>query len=239
MPAMSPGKGPSAANPIEGSTMTILYGMPNACSLASHIALIWSGQPFELRLLSHAEEAGASFQRINPKACVPVLMTDAGEVLTESLAVLQYVALHNPDARLGADPADGFEQARMNECLAELVSDVHMAWAPVFVPERYVMHKAHEEEARQAAYGQLDKQYRRLDGVLAKIAVDAKPTWRLFKRRTVADAYLYVMCSWIDNTPTPLASYPALAAYKTWLDSDPGIQQALQVEIGDVQCAIP
>jgi hypothetical protein len=37
MPAMSPGKGPSAANPNEGSTMTILYGMPNACSLASHI----------------------------------------------------------------------------------------------------------------------------------------------------------------------------------------------------------
>ena len=218
--------------------MTILYGMPNACSLASHIALIWSGEPFELRLLSRDDEARDSFLMINAKGCVPVLITDTGEILTESLAVLQYVALHSPNARLGANPVDGMEQARMNECLAELVSDVHMAWSPVFVPERYIMSKEHEQEARQAAYGQLDKQYRRLDGVLAKIAIDAKPTWRLFNRRTVADAYLYVMCSWISNTPTPLTAYPALAAYKMWLDADPGIRLALQVEVGDMQRAI-
>ena len=218
--------------------MTILYGMPNACSLASHIALIWSGQPFELRLLSREELAMAPFLKINAKACVPVLITDDGEILTESLAVLQYIALHSPDARMGADSSDGLQQARMNECLAELVSDVHVAWSPVFVPERYTSRKEHEEEARQAAFGQLDKQYRRLDGVLAKISVDAKPTWRLFNRRTVADAYLYVMCSWIGNTPTPLADYPALSAYKLWLDADPGIRQALQVEVGDAQCAI-
>ena len=126
----------------------------------------------------------------------------------------------------------------MNECLAELVSDVHMAWSPVFVPERYTTQKEHQEEVRQAAFGQLDKQYRRLDGVLAKIAIDAKPTWRLFSRRTVADAYLYVMCSWIGKTPTPLAAYPALSAYKKWLDSDPAIQQALQTEVGEPQSAI-
>ena len=52
--------------------------------------------------------------------------------------------------------------------------------------------------------------------------------WMLFKLRTVVDAYLYAMCSWKDDTPTPLASFPALSAFKRKLDSDAGIQRALR-----------
>ena len=66
--------------------------------------------------------------------------------------------------------------------------------------------------------------------------------WRLPGRADQELAYavqhLYVMCSWIGRTPTPLSTYPALSAYKTWRDADPGIRQARQVEVGDVQCAL-
>ena len=201
-----------------------LYAMQGACSLASHIALIWGGVPYELVMLSHAEAGGDAFKRVNPKGAVPALALDDGTVLTESLAVLQHVAALAPGARLGADPGDALEQARMNELLADLVSDVHKAWAPVFAPSRYVTQKANEDDAKQAALAQLDKQYARLDRMMQG------RDWALFGRRTVADAYLYVMCRWKDKTPAPIAAYPALAAFKARLDADAGVRQAMQEE---------
>ena len=201
-----------------------LYAMQGACSLASHIALIWGGVPYELVMLSHAEAGGDTLKRVNPKGAVPTLALDDGTVLTESLAVLQYVAGLAPGAHLGANPSDALEQAKMNELLADLVSDVHKAWAPVFVPNRYVTQKANEDDAKQAALAQLDKQYARLDRMMQG------HEWALFGRRTVADAYLYVMCRWKDKTPQPIASYPALAAFKARLDKDAGVERAVQEE---------
>jgi glutathione S-transferase len=204
--------------------MMKLYVMQGACSLASHIALIWAGLPYEMVMLSHAEAGAAVFRRINPRGAVPALVLDNGTVITESLAVLQYIAGLAPHSRLGSEPTNGLEQAQMNELLAYLVSDVHKAWAPVFVPNRYVTHKSAEDDVRQAAFEQLDKVYTRLNDMMQG------RDWALFGRRTVADAYLYVMCSWKDNTPTPLTHYPVLAAHKARLDADPAVKRALQEE---------
>ena len=201
-----------------------LYAMQGACSLASHVALIWAAVPYDLAMLSHAEAGGDAYKQINPKGAVPALALDDGTVRTESLAVLQYIAGLSLGAHLGADPGDALAQARMNELMADLVSDVHKTWAPVFVPGRYVTQKANEDDAKQAALGQLDKQYARLDQMMQD------REWALFGRRTVADAYLYVMCRWKDKTPQPIAHYPELAAFKTRLDGDAGVQQAVQEE---------
>jgi glutathione S-transferase len=197
-----------------------LYVMPGACSLASHIALVWAGLPYELVVLSHEEAGGEAFRRINPKAAVPALVLDDGTVITESLAVLQYIAAMAPHTHLGSESGHALAQAQMNELLAYLVSDVHKAWAPVFVPGRYVTRQSDEDDARQAAFGQLAKQYARLNQMM-----DGRD-WALFGHRTVADAYLYVMCSWKDNTPDSLNDYPALAAYTERLGRDPGIRCA-------------
>jgi len=204
--------------------MMKLFTMSGACSLASHIALVWAQAEFELAVVSKENLASEPFGQINPKRVVPALVVDDGSVLTESLAVLQYVAETHPVARLGAESA--WERARMNECLAYLVSDVHLAWSPVFVPERYVTVKANEGDARQAAFLQIDRHFRQVNDELA--GSHGGGEWLLFNRCTVADAYLYVMCSWKGDTPTPLTSFPALNAFKLRLDNDPGIQRALR-----------
>ncbi|CAN5496025.1 glutathione S-transferase N-terminal domain-containing protein [soil metagenome] len=204
----------------------ILYLMPGSCSLASHIALVWAGADYTVKRLDRETVRGAAYRRINPNAVVPALELADGTVLTESLAILEYVADKFPGARLGLEREDLLGRARLNEALAELVSDVHGAWSPVMVPERYATLEHDEEEAKQAAYVQLHIHYERLDRVMQG------RTWLLFDRRTVADAYLYVMCSWQARTPTPLTEYPALAAYKLRLDADPGVQRALREEGG-------
>ena len=198
-----------------------LYVLPGACSLASHIALHWAGSDAEMVVLSRSDLQG-DYTRINPKASVPALLLDDGTVLTESLAVLLYIADTHPAAQLGA--TDVLARARLNEALAELVSDVNTAWAPFFSPARFVASEAHYDEAKQAAAKQIDKQYRRLDGIMQG------RDWRVLGRRTVADAYLYIMCTWKDKSPQKLAEYPALAAFRARLDQDTGVQKALAME---------
>ena len=201
-----------------------LYVMPGACSLASHIALLWAGAPFDLQVLSHKDVGDEAFRRLNPKSAVPTLVLDDGTVITESLAILDYIADRWPGAALGAAKDDLVGRARLNEALAELVSDVHKAWAPVFVPRRFVIRVTDEDGARRAAFRELDLHYARLDGLMRN------QDWRVLGHRTVADAYLYVMCRWKDMTPTPLANFPALAAFGARLDADPVVKAALQRE---------
>jgi glutathione S-transferase len=212
-----------------------LFTMPGACSMASHIALIWTGLPFELGVLDHDSVHGSAFARINPKMSVPALVLDDGTVITESLAVLFYIAELNRAARLGASNHDALAWAKLNETMSELVSEVHKAYAPIFVPGRYVTDEAARGSVKQAAYILLDQKFDRLDALMS----DGRQ-WLALGHRSVADAYLYLMCSWKDSTPTPLSHFPHLAAHAARMKADPGVQRAQREQAGgsDVQAAV-
>jgi glutathione S-transferase len=63
-----------------------LYYAPGACSLASHIALHEAGFSFEhesVDLRTKMTAAAADFTAINPKGCVPGVILDKGEMVTE------------------------------------------------------------------------------------------------------------------------------------------------------------
>jgi glutathione S-transferase len=203
-----------------------LYTMPGACSMASHIALIWAGLPFELEVLDHDSVHGPEFTRINPKASVPALVLEDGTVITESLAVLLYIADRNPAARLGVSTDDLIAKAKLNETMSELVSEVHKAYAPIFVPGRYVTDEAAQESVKQAAYLQLDQKFDRLEALMS----DGRQ-WLALGHRSVADAYLHLMCSWKDNTSTPLAHFLHLAAHSARMKADPGVQRAAREQV--------
>ena len=205
-----------------------LYYMPGTCALASHIALIWSGVDYQLERLSYEAAHAPEFMALNPKGAVPTMTFEASDghpmVLTESLAVLLYIAALNPAARLGAIQGDALEQARMNEIMAELVSEVHKAFVPAFVPDRYTVDEAAQDGARAAAFKMVEKSFRRLNTYLEG------RDCMVFGRRTVADAYLHVMSRWLANTPTPVSSYPNVARHFEQLSIDAGVKRALAEE---------
>ena len=86
-----------------------LFYKPGACSLASHIALRESGLDFTLQSVDLAQkrlENGEDYLLINPKGQVPALLLDDDILLTEGVAIMQYIADQVPDRHLLAPGLD-------------------------------------------------------------------------------------------------------------------------------------
>src|SRR5712672_2672572 len=113
-----------------------LYITPGTCSLASNIALHEAGIPFEMSKVDKRTKRvdGVEFVTINAKGYVPALRLDDGQVLTENVAVLQYIADLNPAAKL-APPAGTLERYRMLEWLSYINSELHKGFSPLFSSE--------------------------------------------------------------------------------------------------------
>ena len=77
-----------------------LYMTPGACSLADHIVLTEAGirvDTVKVDLATRRTEHCDDFTSINPKGYVPALVLDSGEVLTENVAIMSYIARQFPD----------------------------------------------------------------------------------------------------------------------------------------------
>src|SRR5215211_6432700 len=108
-----------------------LYYAPGACSLADHIALIEAGLPFQTEkvdLKTKRTETGADYMSLNPKGYVPALELDDGQILTENIAVLSYVA----DRSGKLMPANGMPRWRVLETTAFISTELHKNFKPFF-----------------------------------------------------------------------------------------------------------
>src|ERR1700752_2255335 len=81
--------------------MLRLHHAPMACSLASRLALLEAHLPHEIVFVDTraGDQRSDSYRRINPRGQVPALEPPAG-VLTESAAILPYIAELAPEKRL-------------------------------------------------------------------------------------------------------------------------------------------
>jgi len=196
-----------------------LYFAPGACSLASHIALQEAGLDYALErvdLRSHTTELGEDFYRINPKGYVPALRLDSGDVLTEGVAILQYVADLAPQSSL-APAAGTMARYRLQEWLTYLSSELHKNYGPLFNP-------AITEDAKQA---QLERIGSRLEFIAKSLE---GRDFLMGEHFTVADAYLFVMLNWSRGKGPDLARWPTIGAYFERLRTRPGVHAALVTE---------
>jgi glutathione S-transferase len=196
-----------------------LYYLTGACSMASLIALHESGISFETASLDRKNRTtsdGLDFKQVNSKGYVPALRLDDGQVLTENVAVLLYIADRNPAARLA--PAEGtMGRYRLIEWLAFINSELHKNYTPLFG-------SAAGEETKQYARANLN---RRLDWLNAALGANAFLTGDTF---TVADAYLFVVLGWSAHVGIDIAKWPNLKRYHAELSTRPAVLAALKAE---------
>lgn len=172
-----------------------LYYATGACSLASHIALEeWGGEYDAVRvdLSTHKTETGDDFYAINPRGYVPALVDDGLELLTESPAVLTYIA-----DRSGTLPG-GQDLFRLIEWLAFTGTELHGGYSALF---------GRDSDDRQAkAKDRLAKRYRLADELMGG------KQWLVGDAPTVADNYFFVTLLWADKFGIDLP--PSLVDYR-------------------------
>ena len=200
-----------------------LYVLPGSCALACHIALEWAAAEYELEVLTRDALRSERYASVNPKAKVPALVLDGGEVITEAQAVLLLSADLYPDLRLAPPASDLVGRAKLNEVLSELTSEVHPAFGPLFVPSRHVVEPACEDAVMMAALARVDSCFVRLNEALNG------QDW-LLKKCSVADPYLFAMSRWLKMTPKPVEAYPAVARHYARMMEDPGVRRAMAAE---------
>lgn len=206
--------------------MLKLYFSPNACSLASHIALEEAGADFELARLDFksGEQRGAEYRAVNPKGRVPALVTDRG-VLTESPVILGYIAESFPDAGL-APTDDSFAFGDMQAFNVFLTSTVHIAFAHAFRPERYADGEAAAEAMRAKVPSALDEAFGLIEAKLA----DGR-TFVHGERYTISDPYLYVFERWLQGRGYgSIEKFPNVAAHMARVAARPAVKRALAAE---------
>jgi glutathione S-transferase len=190
-----------------------LYYAPGACSLADHIALREAGlEPELVRVDLRAKKTidGGDFWAINPKGYVPALELDGGEILTENLAMLAWIAEQAP----ALAPGGAMGRIRLLEALAYISTEVHKGFKPFFTPGA-------TDEAKAAAGETIAK---RLDWLASSFAGD----YLFGAEPSVADAYLFVMLLWAGKqgvrVPDPLP------AFRDRMLARPAVRAAMQAE---------
>ena len=196
-----------------------LYYLKGACSLASYISLNEAGIKFdavEVDHKTHKTPDGEDLNAINSKGYVPVLRLDNGQILTENVAVLQYIADRNPAAKL-APAAGTIERYRLLELLAYINSEVHKNFGPLFYPSL-------SEEVKTFARDNLNKRLDWLDRYLGT------KSFLMGEQFTVADAYLFVALSWTSHVGIDLGKWPSLKRHNDRVGARPHVIAALKAE---------
>ncbi|MDF2819515.1 MAG: glutathione S-transferase [Stenotrophomonas rhizophila] len=198
-----------------------LYSKPGACSTADHIALQWTGQPFEVELLDKDTLKAPAYLAINPAGSVPTIV-DGSFVLTQNAAIMGYIADSYPQAGLGGDGSPQ-QRAEANRWLAFVNSDVHPAFSPLFAPAKFIADDSQYDAIRDAARKRLRGLFETANRQLAD-----KPWLAGF--RSYADAYFYITLRWAAGAKVDLTGLDNLAAFKTRMEADTGVQAALKAE---------
>jgi len=189
-----------------------LYYAPGACSLADHIALLEAGARFEVEAVdipTKRTASGEDFRAINPKGYVPALLLDDCEVLTENVAVLDWIAEQYPQLRRNGV----LSRTRQLEMLAFISTEIHRAFKPLW-------HGGGDEQKQKAR--------EEVASLLQFGAARMQGNYLFGDELSAADCYLFVMLRWAERFG--IAVPDALLRLQWRMEERPAVQAALARE---------
>jgi len=200
--------------------MLTLYFTPGACSMAAHIVLEESGEPYEPQPvdLAKGEQRSEAYLKINPQGRVPALRLDDGEPLAENTAILPYLG-----KRFGLWPNDPIAEAKALSLIGFFAGSVHPAHAHVGRPERYAADPSAfptlKETGLKAFHGYLQQDDRMLAG----------REW-FSEKYSVLDPYGFVFYTWGVRRELPMGELQNYTAFKDRMMARPAVQRVAEDE---------
>ena len=194
-----------------------LFYAPGTISIAPAIALLEADIPHEGILVdfAQAEQTKPEYHAINPKGRVPALDVD-GAILTETGAILDYIAAIAPDA--GLVPADPVQAAHMRSVMYYLASTMHVnhahkmrghRWADS--PESHADMTAKVPETMTASAQFVEDNAFQGDFITGEAL-------------TIGDIYLFIVCNWLAGDGVDVAAFPKITAFLDRMNARASVQ---------------
>jgi glutathione S-transferase len=203
--------------------MLKLYYTPGTCALASHIALEEAGAAYAAERVDFksSQQTSPEYLAINPKGRVPALVTDRG-ILTETPAILAFIAQSSPSAKLM--PEDAFAFAQAQSFNSYLCSTVHVNHAHKGRGARWATEQSSFDDMKR-------KVSESMSAAFALIERDMlRGPWVMGDQYTACDGYLFTLTGWAEADGVDMAKLPKVAAHRQRMSERPAVQRVLAVE---------
>jgi glutathione S-transferase len=206
----------------------LLYGFPAGSSMGLVAALEWLGQPYRLSRVDMLDEMRLpSYARINGRHETPVLITEDGRALTETMAIAAWIEARDSERRVSFAPKSA-EADRMHQLLAY----VNTGFTGAFSPLWFALEMTEPDPQMQAVlrrYGN-EAVIQRHDKLEAMIG---ETPFLVGERPSLADGVLIGVARWLDyHKVAEPERWPRLLAVRRRIEADPAVQFALAIEDG-------
>lgn len=171
----------------------LLYGFPLGSSMGLVAALEWLGKPYRLsRVDMLGEMRTPSYARLNARHETPVLITDDGRALSETMAIAAWLEARDTERRISFDPLSP-EADRMHQLMAFVNTGFTGAFTPLWV----ALEMEKPDPELQAALRTLGRErvIERHDKLEAMIG---ETPFLLGDRPTLADGVLIGVARWLE-----------------------------------------
>ncbi|MER9298225.1 glutathione S-transferase family protein [Mesorhizobium sp. M0621] len=206
----------------------LLYGFPAGSSMGLVAAFERVGHPYRLcRVDMLSEMKNDAYASINGRQETPVLITDEGAVLTETMAIAAWLEARDTQRRISFEPRTP-QADRMHQLMAFVNTGFTAAFSPLWV----ALEMAADEPALKATlrdFGRkaVAERHDRLEAMIADT------DFLVGDRLTLADTTLIGVARWAEfHQAVDGAAYPKLAALRRRIEADAAVRYAMAVEDG-------
>jgi glutathione S-transferase len=187
------------------------------------MVLAESGIPYRLHPvdLARGEHQGPDYLAINPKGFVPSLITPAGNILTETGAMLLHLAdLEDVKGLVpqGSDP----DRGQFLDWFFYHLTMVQEPYKRIYFARRYVEHDHFVDDIIQTAKTDLEKHWTRVEAHLT-----TNGPFHLGERFTMNDILLATYAVFMSWKPKFFETYPAVSRCYERVKSRPALHDIL------------
>ncbi len=209
---------------MESDISLELYYSPGACSRVCLIALEEAGAQYTTHrvLLASGDHKQASFQKLNPKGKVPVLVVGR-RVLTENIAILTFLAQRYRHANL-LPIGKSWTQVDALSFLAWCASGLHPLVTRLRLPQRFCDLPGAADRVRSIAREEMIAQL-----AIAERRLEAQ-AWILGDKWSVADAYIFWVWARCPESGIDTTQFPMLRGHEKRSLARPAVRRALARE---------
>jgi len=202
--------------------MLTFYYAKNSAAYAPHILLEDVGADYQAIKIDFAggEQRSEAYLKINPKGRVPALITEQG-VLTETPAILAYIAQTHADHKMA--PTNAFEFAMAQAFNCYIASTVHVAHAHKHRGARW----ADDASAHDHMRAKVPQNMAECAAVIETHYLQGP--WVLGARYSMCDPYLALVTRWLGDDGVDLGPFPKIAAHNKAMRERPSMQTILRL----------